>query len=322
MSAVQQQESTLIVGTITGTGNATVTVTKAGMTGTPLAITVALLQNDTPTQTAAKMATAMNLIANFAAVCHAYSVGATLYVLVLVAAANDDTMNVAYTNTSCTGLTADPTSDHFAIGNDGSIINGYATLAEFKAEFTILGTGDTNKDAARDGIINRIIQSVSRKIDDHCFRVFYGAAPATARYFTPKSPYRVFIDDATSITAIGIDLDGSRTYGTTLATTDYFAHPSDKLPITYIERQPLGNYNFPNARNSVKVTAVWGYNLTSDGAPGPVHEACLLQAYRIYERRKAPFGVTSVSELAPMTVIKLDVDVQDMLEPYIKGWGG
>lgn len=317
MSAVQQQESTPIVGTITQTGNATVTVTKVGMTGTPMAITVAVLQNDTTTQTAAKMATAMNLIANFAAVCHAYSVAATLYVMVLVAAANDDTMNVAYTNGTCLGLTPDATSDHAAYGDAGTITNGYCTLAEFKAEFTILGT-----DTTRDGNLNRVIEDVSRAIDDACFRVFYGASPATAKYFTAKTPYRVFINDCTSISSVAIDLDGSLTYATALTTSDYQASPINEIPYTWIDIKPLGSYSFPLGRNSIKVTSVWGYNLTSVGAPRPIRRACLLQANRIYERRKAAFGVTSVSDFAPMTVIKLDNDVIQMVTPYIKNWGG
>jgi hypothetical protein len=113
---VCQVESTPIVGAITGSGNATVTVTKAGMTGSPLAIVVAVLNGDTTDTVATKMVAAMNLIANFNAKCVAWCSGSILYVGAIVAIANDGTMNIAYTNTTCAGLTPDATSDHAVAG--------------------------------------------------------------------------------------------------------------------------------------------------------------------------------------------------------------
>jgi hypothetical protein len=49
-----QVETATVVGTITGSGNATFTITSTGMAGTPLAISVAVLVNDTPSMVAAK----------------------------------------------------------------------------------------------------------------------------------------------------------------------------------------------------------------------------------------------------------------------------
>lgn len=109
---IQQVVSTPVVGTITGSGNATFTMTKSGMTGSPLAISVAVLNGDTTDTTATKAVAAMNATPNFAAKCVASCSGSTVYVTALAAAANDGTMNLAYTNGTCTGLTPDATSDN------------------------------------------------------------------------------------------------------------------------------------------------------------------------------------------------------------------
>ena len=113
---VRQVESTPIVGTITGDGNATFTMTMSGMTGSPLAMSVAVLNGDTPDTVATKAVAAMNLTANFAAKCVATCSGAVVYVTAILAAANDATMNLAYTNDTCTGLTPDATSTDATAG--------------------------------------------------------------------------------------------------------------------------------------------------------------------------------------------------------------
>jgi len=197
-----------------------------------------------------------------------------------------------------------------------TITNGYATLAEFKALYSVSGT-----DATRDAAIELVVEDVSRIIDNLCGRQFYGAAPATTRVFTASSSVRCFIDDCTTVTKVETD-DGSITFSYDWATSDYYTIPANTTPITCVEVKPMGIYRFPYARNMVRITAVWGYNLTSAGAPGPIRRACLLQSNRIYERRKAAFGITSVSEIAPSTVIALDNDVIQMITPYIKNWGG
>lgn len=113
---IRQVESTPIVGTITGSGNATFTMTMSGMTGSPLGMSVAVLNGDTPDTVATKAVAAMNLTANFAAKCVASCSGAIVYVTAINAAANDATMNLAYTNGTCTGLTPDATSDNAVAG--------------------------------------------------------------------------------------------------------------------------------------------------------------------------------------------------------------
>lgn len=113
---VFQVETATIVGTITGDGNASVVVTKAGMTGSPITLAVPVLSGDTPTVTAGKIRTALNANANITAVTTVGGTGADVTLTAKVAAANDATFNVAYDNGTCTGLTPDATSTDTTAG--------------------------------------------------------------------------------------------------------------------------------------------------------------------------------------------------------------
>jgi hypothetical protein len=115
-SGVAQVESTPIVGTITGDGNATFTITGAGITGSPVAISVPVLNGDTPTVVAAKAAVVVNANAAVAALYIASSLTTSFKLTAIKSAANDATLNIAYTNGTCTGLTPDATSDDTTAG--------------------------------------------------------------------------------------------------------------------------------------------------------------------------------------------------------------
>jgi|GEM_PF-3101874 len=120
-----QVETAVIVGTITLGGNATVTLTSGLTVGSPLALTVPLALNDTPTQSAAKIAAFLNLTAAVALDYVASSSGANLILTAKVVAANDATLNIAYTNDTCTGLTPDASSNNT---HSGSTKTGALTL--------------------------------------------------------------------------------------------------------------------------------------------------------------------------------------------------
>ena len=112
-----QVETATFVGTISGDGNASVTVTAAGMTGSPITESVAVLNGDTPTVTAGKAAVQLNTNSNITARFHIASSGADLVLTRLVPAANDATLNIAYDNDTCTGLTPDATSADTTAGS-------------------------------------------------------------------------------------------------------------------------------------------------------------------------------------------------------------
>ena len=109
---LEQSTTATIVGTVSKTGNATVTVRAAGMTGSPKAISVAVAEFDTATAVAAKIRAALNLDA---AVIAMFTIGSTVGITVkltkLVTITPDATLNIAYTNGTCEGLAPDATSD-------------------------------------------------------------------------------------------------------------------------------------------------------------------------------------------------------------------
>ncbi len=121
-AGTQQVNTATVVGTISTAGNATVTVTAAGMLGSPKAISVAVALNDTASMVAAKVITAL---ATDPSVSYMFSVGGTGANVVLtskVPAANDATLNIAIANGTCAGLTAAPTSTNTTPGVAGSIL--------------------------------------------------------------------------------------------------------------------------------------------------------------------------------------------------------
>ena len=115
-AGIQQVETAVIVGTITGSGNATVTTTSSGMAGSPLVTSVAVLVNDTADTVTTKMAAALNLVAVITARFKVVAEGSNLIYTRLVAVANDATLNIAYTNDTCTGLTPDNISNDTTAG--------------------------------------------------------------------------------------------------------------------------------------------------------------------------------------------------------------
>ena len=137
-SGVAQQITATVVGTITQSGNATFTLTAAGMTGSPLAISVAVLNLDTAAIVATKARTTLAANAVIAAF---FTVGGTGDDVLLTrkrSAANDATMNLAYTNDTCTGLTPDATSTATTAGTKGDFVgleSGQFVLDSTNANF-------------------------------------------------------------------------------------------------------------------------------------------------------------------------------------------
>lgn len=115
-SGVAQVETATVVGTITGSGNATFTITSALVTGSPLAVSVAVLVDDTATVVAGKAAVTLNATAAVSTHFTATTNGANLILTAKKAAANDATLNIAFTNGTCTGLTPNATSTDTTAG--------------------------------------------------------------------------------------------------------------------------------------------------------------------------------------------------------------
>jgi hypothetical protein len=115
-SGVAQVETATAAGTIGTAGNATVTVTGDDITGSPLAISVAVASSDSAATWAEKVRTALNATA---AITSLYTVGgaSTSITLTRIAARyTDTTLNIALANGTCTGITAAPSSTNTTAG--------------------------------------------------------------------------------------------------------------------------------------------------------------------------------------------------------------
>lgn len=206
-----------------------------------------------------------------------------------------------------------------------TITNGYATLAELKHQNRL--NIDVN-DAQTDVMLEGIIEAISRSIDNKCNRRFWIDTSAQARYYTAQGVDYIFVDDiasADSDVTVAIDTNGDGTVDNTFSASDFHLLPysanSDGLPYQKIETSTPGQYLFPvGIRKGVKVTAKFGW----PAVPGPITQACLLQAERLYKRFATPLGSESMTALGRMTLTipKLDPDVELLISRYIKPvWG-
>jgi len=107
---------------ITGAGNGAFTLTAAaGLAGSPLATDIALAIDDLPADVARKAAVALNAVPAIAAYCTLYAVGNLLYLRTVEATADDGTVEIAFADNGCAGLTDD------ALGTPGA--TGVAEVA-------------------------------------------------------------------------------------------------------------------------------------------------------------------------------------------------
>ena len=177
---------------------------------------------------------------------------------------------------------------------------------------------------SQDTVIERVVTAVSRSIDKHCRRWFYGISGT--RYYTPVDYRKLDIDDLGTSGSLTIttDEDGDRTYETSWASTDYDLWPYNGAPYLEVHVTPQGNNAWPvKVAKSVKIAGVFGYQSgTSASAPMDVREACIIQSTRIFHRKDNPYGVAGNAEMGQLIQIAtLDPDVKLMLEPYVKRAG-
>jgi hypothetical protein len=115
-SGVAQAETATAAGTVSTTGNASVVVTAAGMTGSPKTISVAVVENDDASAIAGKIRA---VLAADAAVVAMFAVsGATDKVILtrLNPAANDTTLNIAIADGTSVGVTTATSSANTTAG--------------------------------------------------------------------------------------------------------------------------------------------------------------------------------------------------------------
>lgn len=162
-----QVETLTVAGAVTGAGDCKITVTAAGMTGSPKRVDVPVAELDDASAVAGKVRTALGLDANVSAFFTISGAGANVILAAKAKAANDETMNIAIDNDTCTGLTKVDTSADTTAG----VVQDTATLwaakartalgldADVTARFDVGGTGASIKltrkvAAANDATLN------------------------------------------------------------------------------------------------------------------------------------------------------------------------
>lgn len=114
---------------LTGSGNGTVTLTHAGMTGSPLAESVALLIGDTADDCATKIAAHFNGLSDVTDHMTIVANGPNVIMQLLEGEANDATLNMAYADDTCAGLTDDATSNNTTAGVDEVEVAGVTNIS-------------------------------------------------------------------------------------------------------------------------------------------------------------------------------------------------
>lgn len=198
-----------------------------------------------------------------------------------------------------------------------TITNGYATLAQLKAELAITV-------ADHDDRLSNAINAASRSIDNHTNRYFYIDGTSTTPvvlYFTPTLRDSILVDDFTSISAIATDTNNDLTWSTVWASTDWVKEPinNPRQGKPFYEIIARGGYSFLiDQPQSLKVTGIWGWS----AVPEVVRQACLIQASRLFNRAGSPFGIAGSAELGTVRLApRLDVDVQVLLTDVTKQTG-
>ncbi|HEU4341002.1 MAG TPA: hypothetical protein VFU31_05475 [Candidatus Binatia bacterium] len=313
MTITKQVETATVVGTITGTGNASVTVTARGMNGSPKTISVAVTSGDTASLVGAAIRLALATDADVAALFLTGGSGANITLTSHTYAANDSTLNIAIANGTCTGLTAAPTSTNTTAG-DG-LENAYCTLAEIKHAGALGFTTDTTYD----DLLTIAINDASRQIDEWTGRRFYYTLE-TRYYRAVDSADRrclpVFDIANTTSFALVTDNDGDGTHENTWASTDYDFGPYnaalDGKPYTELHVKQNSSLYFPNIHKGTKVTANFGY----PSIPKQVNRVCILQAERVFKRYVTVLGVSGATAIGTVSLKIPDLD-SDIARPLM-----
>lgn len=188
----------------------------------------------------------------------------------------------------------------------------YATLAELK-----LAAGEIGE-TTRDALLLMALASASRSVDRYCGRRFYADTVDSARQFrTVRNVLcdvdgeALFIDDLSAAPTTVEVGDGT----TWTAITDYSSEPDNALaqgqPINMLRRK--FSYWRWGLVSRVRVTGMWGW----PAIPDEVSQATLLQASRLFNRRKSPEGITGNAEWGLVRVTRVDPDVASLLQPYL-----
>lgn len=135
-------------------------------------------------------------------------------------------------------------------------MNNYATLADYKSYVTSRGQTVTT-DTTDDAVIESLLESASRYIDDETGRVFYPYIQT--RYFDVPSGRELLLDE--DLLEIITLTNGD---SATMPTTEYHYVPKNIYPAYGLKISDVSSYQwvsdtYGSLENAVSVEAIWGF---------------------------------------------------------------
>ena len=201
-----------------------------------------------------------------------------------------------------------------------TITNGYLTTAEARTYAGLSDLADVE-------LLDDVVTTVSRMIDDACQRHFWQTDAHTVRYFATKDMYRLVFgafNDLVTLDSIQFDRDGDGTFEETLdlANVELGPYSPDAAaePRPYTEANLLRMIYWPipggtggtRRQKLTKITGTWGW----PAVPAMIKQACRLQVARIMKRQESPTGIMGFGEFGVVRISRLDPDIEAMLQPY------
>lgn len=200
----------------------------------------------------------------------------------------------------------------------------YCDTADIKAALRIPANDDSD-----DAAIAAAVDTASRMIDATCGRRFWQDTSTVARTYFPTEPYRVYVDDISTLTGLVVKADTTDdgTYDTTLTiNTDFIVAPTNAAAETPVrpwteirlltDAGSLSSFQaLSSGRSSVEVTARFGW----PAIPDPVKRACVLQAKNVFKAPDLTFGSYQIAdEGQPVRIPTVDPLARGMLEPFVR----
>lgn len=141
-------------------------------------------------------------------------------------------------------------------------LNAYASLLEYQNYVTARGQTITT-DATDDAVIESLLRSVSRFVDEQ-----------TGRYFFPRVETRYYdVPDGTALDVRSLVVDGDLLEvitlvngdGVTIASSEYTLRPRNQSPYLYIRLKDSSTYYWASNSASdlhdvIAVTGIWGFH--------------------------------------------------------------
>lgn len=184
-----------------------------------------------------------------------------------------------------------------------AIVNGYSTLAEFKAYLTARGSS-ASSDTADDGVIEDLITAVSRHIDALTGRHFYKDTTDATRYFQAKDNMVCDVMDLVSVTTLSVDYSNDRTYTALTASTEFELEPVnaalDGKPYSQVHIVETSGAYFPTTRRGVKIVGKFGW----PAVPADIKNDCLAILLNVYANRSGQSSFGRISVTASGVVIR------------------